>query len=368
MTQPNPNTLYPLNGYERLCFLKNVVKNPNIIVGDYTYYDDFETVENFEKNVKYHFDFTGDKLIIGKFCMIASGAEFIMNGANHLVDSLTSYPFAIFSGDWAGAMAGKTYPNKGNIVIGNDVWIGYQATILSGVKVGDGAIIGSKSVVANDVPPYSIVAGNPARVIRKRFDEATIQRLLSLRWWDWEMDKITQSAVLLTGNNVAALEQILEDEEDRLETQPSNLPKIKLTREQIKEFFEELDMGNKCYYHFPTGTIVSYFDDIEGVMDDETAEEVEKIEADIEENGDDYFEFQKMTSRESFSIMEDFIETISDKRLADRLAHAISKSKPFRHFKDIVDDSSYRDKWFRFRDERGIDWIEQQISDYNEQF
>jgi virginiamycin A acetyltransferase len=210
MTHPNPNTLYPLNGYERLCFLKNIVKNPNIIVGDYTYYDDFETVENFEKNVKYLFDFTGDKLIIGKFCMIASGAEFIMNGANHLVNSISSYPFAIFGGDWSGAMEGKTYPNKGDVVIGNDVWIGYQATILSGVKVGDGAIIGSKSVVASDVPPYSIVAGNPARIIRKRFDDATIQRLLSLRWWDWEMDKITKSVAILTGNNVADLEQIQE--------------------------------------------------------------------------------------------------------------------------------------------------------------
>jgi virginiamycin A acetyltransferase len=202
---PNPNTLFPLNGYERLCFLKNLIKNPNIIVGDYTYYDDFETVENFEKNVKYLFDFVGDKLHIGKFCMIASGAEFIMNGANHLANAVSSYPFAIFGDDWAHAMEGKTYPNKGDIVIGNDVWIGYQATILSGVTVGHGAIIGSKSVVASDVPPYSIVAGNPARIIRKRFDEETIEKLLALAWWDWDLDKITKNVAHLTGNDVSKL-------------------------------------------------------------------------------------------------------------------------------------------------------------------
>jgi virginiamycin A acetyltransferase len=202
---PNPNTLFPLNGYERLCFLKNLIKNPNIIVGDYTYYDDFETVENFEKNVKYHFDFVGDKLHIGKFCMIASGAEFIMNGANHLVNAVSSYPFAIFGDDWAHAMEGKTYPQKGDIVIGNDVWIGYQATILSGVTVGHGAIIGSKSVVASDVPPYSIVAGNPARIIRKRFDEETIEKLLALAWWDWDLEKITTHVAHLTGNDVSKL-------------------------------------------------------------------------------------------------------------------------------------------------------------------
>jgi virginiamycin A acetyltransferase len=202
---PNPNTLFPLNGYERLCFLKNLIKNPNIIVGDYTYYDDFETVENFEKNVKYHFDFVGDKLHIGKFCMIASGVEFIMNGANHLSNAISAYPFAIFGDDWAHAMEGKTYPNKGDIVIGNDVWIGYQATILSGVTVGHGAIIGSKSVVASDVPPYSIVAGNPARIIRKRFDEETIEKLIALAWWEWDLEKITKNVAHLTGNDVSKL-------------------------------------------------------------------------------------------------------------------------------------------------------------------
>ncbi len=157
MNIPDKNLKFPLPHYDRLCFLKNIVKNPNIIVGDYTYYDDFKSVENFEENVKYLFDFIGDKLIIGKFCMIASDVTFIMNGANHLSKSLSAYPFAIFGGDWSDAMEGKQYPSKGNTAIGNDVWIGYGATIMPGVTIGDGAIIATKSVVSKDVPPYTIV-------------------------------------------------------------------------------------------------------------------------------------------------------------------------------------------------------------------
>lgn len=170
MTGPDKDTKFPLPHYDRLCFLKNVIKNPNIIVGDYTYYDDFENVENFEKNVKYLFDFVGDQLIIGKFCMIASGVTFIMNGgANHLTDSLSTYPFAIFGKGWEQAMDGKEYPKKGNITIGNDVWIGYNATIMAGgVTIGDGAIIATNATVTKDVPPYSIVGGNPAKEIKKK--------------------------------------------------------------------------------------------------------------------------------------------------------------------------------------------------------
>ena len=123
MAAPDKNQTFPLPHYERLCFLKNIIKNPNITVGDYTYYDDFEDVHNFEKNVKYHFDFVGDKLIIGKFCQIASGVTFIMNGANHLQDSVSTFPFAIFGEDWKDAMEGKSYPTKGDTEIGNDVWI-----------------------------------------------------------------------------------------------------------------------------------------------------------------------------------------------------------------------------------------------------
>lgn len=205
MNIPNPNTVFPLANYDKLCFLKNVIKNPNIIVGDFTYYDDFEDVSNFEKNVKYHFDFIGDKLIIGKFCMIASDVTFIMNGGNHLTDATTAYPFAIFGGAWQHAMEGKSYPSKGDTIIGNDVWIGHDATIMSGIKIGDGAIIATKAVVTKDIEPYTIVGGNPAKPIKKRFSEATISKLLQLKWWDWDIKKITKDIEKLTSHPEALL-------------------------------------------------------------------------------------------------------------------------------------------------------------------
>jgi virginiamycin A acetyltransferase len=202
MNGPNKNIKFPLKNYDRLCFLKNIVRNPNIIVGDYTYYDDFENVENFEKNVKYHFDFTGDKLIIGKFSMIASDVKFIMNGANHLTDAMSTYPFAVFGKGWEHAMDGKMYPQKGNITIGNDVWIGYNATIMAGVTIGDGAIIATNSTVTKDVAPYSIIGGNPAKEIRKRFSEEVIAKLLALKWWNWDIEKITKNVQHLTDNKI----------------------------------------------------------------------------------------------------------------------------------------------------------------------
>ncbi|MHA7109826.1 CatB-related O-acetyltransferase [Sunxiuqinia elliptica] len=205
MTGPNKELKFPLENYDRLCFLKNVVKNPNIIVGDYTYYDDFDNVENFEKNVKYHFDFVGDKLVIGKFCMIASDVKFIMNGANHLTNAISSYPFAIFGKGWEKAMDGKSYPQKGDLNIGNDVWIGYNATIMGGVTVGDGAIIATNSTVVRDVEPYSIVGGNPAAEIKKRFSESIIAKLLKLKWWNWEIEKITENVQSLAGNDIRKL-------------------------------------------------------------------------------------------------------------------------------------------------------------------
>lgn len=205
MAGPDKDKKFPLEHYDRLCFLKNIITNPNIVVGDYTYYDDFEDVRNFEKNVKYHFDFIGDKLIIGKFCMIASGVTFIMNGANHLTEAVTSYPFAIFGNGWEQAMAGRAYPAKGDTVIGNDVWIGYKATIMAGVKIGDGAIIAANSVVTKEVEPYSIVGGNPAGEIKKRFPDEQIKELLELKWWDWEIEKITKNVQHLTGKNIAIL-------------------------------------------------------------------------------------------------------------------------------------------------------------------
>ena len=205
MNIPDPNTVFPLADYNKLCFLKNIIKNPNIIVGDFTYYDDVEDVSNFEKNVKYHFDFIGDKLVIGKFCMIASDATFIMNGGNHLAKATSAYPFAIFGGAWQDAMKGKTYPTKGDTIIGNDVWIGHDATIMPGVHIGDGAIIATKAVVTKDVEPYTIVGGNPAKPIRKRFSEATISKLLQLKWWDWDIKKITKNVEKLTSHPEALL-------------------------------------------------------------------------------------------------------------------------------------------------------------------
>lgn len=211
MRIPDKNKIFPLAHHDKLCFLKNIITRPNIIVGDYTYYDDFEDVHNFEKNVKYHFDFIGDKLIIGKFCMIASGATFIMNGGNHLTGAISAYPFAIFGGDWANAMDGRSYPLKGDTIIGNDVWIGHNATIMPGVKIGDGAIIATNATVTSNVEPYTIVGGNPARAIKKRFQEEQIEILLQLKWWNWDVEKISRSVQILTGDNIEALRAMLNE-------------------------------------------------------------------------------------------------------------------------------------------------------------
>lgn len=212
---PSPNTRYPMPGQTRLAFLKNIVKNPNIIVGDYTYYDDFENPENFERNVLYHFDFEGDRLIIGKFCSIASDVKFIMNGGNHRTDWFTNYPFPVFGNGWEHAMP-DSWPNKGDTVIGNDVWIGYGAMLMPGVQVGDGAIIATGSVVTRNVEPYTIVGSNPAALIRKRFDDAVIQELLQIRWWDWEIQKITRHLPAICGGDLAVLQQAAEEDEEMM--------------------------------------------------------------------------------------------------------------------------------------------------------
>ncbi len=200
---PDPNMLYPIQGVTRTVYLKNIIQNPQIRVGDYTYYDDPEDVHNFEKNVLYLFEFMGDKLIIGKFCQIATGVRFVMNGSNHAMNGVSTYPFKVFGGEWS--KASLDVKCKGDIVIGNDVWIGNSATIMQGVKIGDGAIIGTNSLVTKDVEPYTIVGGNPAREIRKRFDDETIMLLLKLKWWDWEIDRITRNVEHLTGNQLDQL-------------------------------------------------------------------------------------------------------------------------------------------------------------------
>ncbi len=161
-------------------------------MGDYTYYDDPDDAENFNSNVLYHFDFIGDKLIIGKFCQIATGVRFIMNGANHAIEGFSTFPFKAFGGPWSDVPL--TPVNKGNTVIGNDVRIGNAVTIMPGVNIGDGAILASNSVVTKDIEPYSIVGGNPAKFIRQRFDDSTIQKLVGLKWWDWPIQKITRYA------------------------------------------------------------------------------------------------------------------------------------------------------------------------------
>lgn len=201
---PSAATELPLGADAGIVFLKNIIKNPNIQVGDFSYYHDFHDPYGFEKNVLYHFDFIGDKLIIGKYCSIASGVQFIMNGGNHRTDWFTNYPFPIFAHGWEIAMP-DSWPNKGDTVIGNDVWIGYQATIMPGVKIGDGAIIASKAVVSSDVEPYSVVGGNPARLIRPRFDAATVAALLELQWWDWPPEKVTQKLKAICGADLEAL-------------------------------------------------------------------------------------------------------------------------------------------------------------------
>src|SRR5690606_28719524 len=169
-----------------VCFIRNTVRSPNIVIGEYTYYDDPDDSENFERNVLYHFPFIGDKLIIGKFCAIARGVRFIMNGANHKMSGISTYPFQIFGGGWEQHMpAMEEFPYKGDTVVGNDVWIGFEALIMPGVKIGNGAIIAARSVVVNDVPPYTIIGGNPARVIRERFSPETANELEAIAWWNW---------------------------------------------------------------------------------------------------------------------------------------------------------------------------------------
>lgn len=203
---PTPDMLHPIPGVERTVFLKTIIKNPNIIVGDYTYYDDPEDVANFEKNVLYHFDMIGDKLIIGRFTQIAAGSKFIMNGANHFLGGYSSFPFILFKSYWPDVPFTDT--SKGDTIIGNDVWIGNNVTIMPGVKIGDGAVIGTNSTVTKDVAPYIIIAGNPAKFIRKRFDDDTITFLLELKWWDWPIEKIGANVLHIMNADRAALEEI----------------------------------------------------------------------------------------------------------------------------------------------------------------
>lgn len=195
-------------GFPQICFISNTITNPQISVGDYTYYDDPDDSEDFERNVLYLFPFVGDRLIIGKFCAIARGVTFIMNGANHKLSGFSTYPFFIFGQGWENsAPALGEEPHKGDTVVGHDVWLGYNSLVMPGVQIGHGAIVAACSVVTADVPPYVVVGGNPARPIRRRFSEDICTALLQIAWWDWPIDKVTRNLSAIVS---ADLERLLQ--------------------------------------------------------------------------------------------------------------------------------------------------------------
>lgn len=206
---PNPNTIHPITGYDKEIYVKPTITNKNIIVGDFTYIADSE----FESHVTHLYEWNDDKLIIGKFCQIASGVEFIMNGANHQMNAVSTFPFYTLEGWEQTPPSKEDLPLKGDTVIGNDVWIGQNAVILPGVHIGDGAIIGANSVVGSNVEPYTTVAGNPARVIRKRFNDKLIQTMEELKWWDLSIEEINDLIPTLTSSN---LEKVTEELEQRV--------------------------------------------------------------------------------------------------------------------------------------------------------
>lgn len=215
-TIPSPDVVFP-NEYKTSCFIKNVITAPNISVGDYTYYDDAADPAGFEKNnVLFNYPEFGDRLIIGKFCMIAQGTKFIMGPANHRITSVTAYPFNVFGGAWTENTPPHMdqLPRKGDIVLGNDVWIGRESVIMPGVKIGDGAIIAAYSVVAKDVPAYTVFGGNPARFIKDRFDDELKDLLLRWKWWDLPAEELADTLPLLCDKD---LEQVRRAIRQRLE-------------------------------------------------------------------------------------------------------------------------------------------------------
>lgn len=205
-----PDKLYPRTGDTQTIYLKNAVTDPSIQVGEFTMYNDFvHDPRDFQKNnVLYHYPVNHDRLVIGKFCSIACGAKFLFNSANHAMGSLSTYPFPLFFEEWGleKARVAEAWDNKGDIVAGNDVWIGYEAVILAGVTIGDGAVIGARAVVTKDVPPYTIVGGVPAKAIRRRFPEETVEELLRLKWWDWPPERIARNIPAIQAGRVDLLE------------------------------------------------------------------------------------------------------------------------------------------------------------------
>lgn len=203
---PSPDQRHPLPDHPRVAFLKAICSRPTIQVGDYSYYEDPDGPERFEeRNVLYHYDFVGDRLVIGRFCALAAGTTFIMSGANHPTAGVSTFPFPIFGGAWA-AEAHRLDSAPRDTVVGHDVWFGWRSVVLPGVTIGSGAIVAAGAVVAGDVPPYAIVAGNPARVVRHRFAPDDVARLLALAWWDWPIAKVTRHVGAIMEGNIAALE------------------------------------------------------------------------------------------------------------------------------------------------------------------
>ncbi|WP_417670970.1 CatB-related O-acetyltransferase [Roseibium sp.] len=213
MHGPDPKARYPFPGAQHTVFIKNVISCSNIEAGDYSYYNDPIEPERFqEKCVRYHFEFLEDRLVIGKFCALATGVEFIMNGANHAMDGISTYPFHIFQNGWEEDYDTSVFVtnSRGDTTVGHDVWIGTDASILPGVHIGDGAIIGAKAVVASDIPPYAIAVGNPARVIRTRFSAADAAALQKIGWWDWPIQTISENLAAIRNCDIAALKRVAE--------------------------------------------------------------------------------------------------------------------------------------------------------------
>lgn len=210
MSGPNPGIKHPIPMHPRVGFLNALVNRPNIEIGDYTYYDDPDGPDKFvERCVLHHYDFIGDRLVIGKFCAIAEGAQFIMNGANHAMSGFSTYPFNIFGHGWEKGFDPSTWTRemRGDTMVGHDVWIGMKSVILPGITIGHGSVIAAKAVVSHDVPPFAIVAGNPAKVVTMRFDRKTVERLLAAAWWDWPVDKITRNLDAIRGADIDRLER-----------------------------------------------------------------------------------------------------------------------------------------------------------------
>lgn len=204
---PNPNKIFPMPNIKTVTYIKPTIKNKNIIVGDFSYFADVD----FEKHVTHHYNFIGDKLIIGKFCQIGKGVEFIMNGANHQMNAISTFPFYTLEGWKQEVPMLSEMPLKGDTIVGNDVWIGQNATILPGVKIGDGAIIGANSVVGSDIKPYTIVAGNPAKFVRRRFDNQLINLLLKLKWWNKSVEEINNLIPVLTNNDIKKVKKLIKE-------------------------------------------------------------------------------------------------------------------------------------------------------------